>query len=81
MGLGSQHVAQTRMPPLHFAGGSFLEALGRAFVCFQFRHSSSKSGADHILTAPLFSIIASNALGLLARLTPICGKLVRRANF
>src|ERR1700722_16947665 len=32
------------MPPLHLAAGSFLEALGCAFVRFQFRHSSSESG-------------------------------------
>jgi hypothetical protein len=29
------------MPALHFAIGRFLEALGGAFVRFQFRHKSS----------------------------------------
>ena len=72
--LGRQHMAQARMSPLHLAGGSFFEALGRAFVRFQFRHSSSESGADQFSTAPLFSITASIALELLARLTPILGE-------
>jgi hypothetical protein len=39
---GSEHVAQMRMVALHFSGPGFLEALRRAFVCFQFRHKSSK---------------------------------------
>src|ERR1039458_7751494 len=39
--LRRQDVAQVRMSALHLAGGGFLEALGRAFVRFQFRHSSS----------------------------------------
>jgi hypothetical protein len=40
--LGSEHVAQMRMVALNFSSSSFLEALRRAFVCFQFRHKSSK---------------------------------------
>ena len=34
LGLGTQHVAQSRMPPLDLAGGGFFEALGCAFVRF-----------------------------------------------
>jgi hypothetical protein len=30
-----------RMVALYFSSSSFLEALRRAFVCFQFRHKSS----------------------------------------
>jgi len=39
---GGQHVAQMRMPALHFSGCSFLEALGCAFMCFQLWHKSSE---------------------------------------
>src|SRR5258706_12117616 len=41
-----QDVAQVRMSALHFPGPGFLEALGRAFVRFQFRHKSSKSAVS-----------------------------------
>src|ERR1700678_3122222 len=41
--LGSQDMTQVRTTPLHLPGCSFLEALGGAFVGFQFRHKSSKS--------------------------------------
>jgi len=43
LGFGRQHVTQAGMPALHFAVGRFLEALGCAFVRFQFRHKSSDS--------------------------------------
>jgi hypothetical protein len=42
-GFGRQHVTQAGMPAFHFAVGRFLEALGCAFVRFQFRHKSSDS--------------------------------------
>src|SRR5271157_1355105 len=41
--LRRQDVAQVRMPALHLPGCSFLEALGSAFVRFQFRHRVLKS--------------------------------------
>ncbi len=41
LGFGRQHVTQTGMSALHLAVGRFLEALGGAFVRFQFRHKSS----------------------------------------
>jgi hypothetical protein len=31
-----------RMPALHFSCGSFLKALGCAFMCFQLWHKSSE---------------------------------------
>jgi hypothetical protein len=43
LGFRRQYVAQAGVPTLHLAIGSFLEALRRAFVRFQFWHSSSKS--------------------------------------
>src|SRR5579864_1190616 len=39
--LGGEHMAQMRVPAFHLPLGSFLEALGGAFVCFQFRHKFS----------------------------------------
>src|SRR5208282_2650768 len=45
--LRSQHVAQMRMPALNLSGCSFLEALGRAFMCFQLWHKSSKISIQH----------------------------------
>jgi hypothetical protein len=44
-------MAQARMSPLHFSGGGLLEALGSAFVRFQFRHNSSESAASRQLPA------------------------------
>jgi len=38
-----QDVAQVGMSALHLSRRGFFEALGRAFVRFQFRHSSSES--------------------------------------
>jgi hypothetical protein len=38
---GGQDVAQVRMSSLHFSRPGFFEALGCAFVRFQFRHKSS----------------------------------------
>jgi hypothetical protein len=35
-----------RMSALHFSGPGFLEALGCAFVRFQFRHKSSRSAVS-----------------------------------
>ncbi len=36
-----QDVAQVGMSALHLSAGGLFEALGRAFMCFQFRHKSS----------------------------------------
>ena len=36
--LGAQDVTQTGLVPLDLSRPSLLEALGSAFVCFQFRH-------------------------------------------
>src|ERR1700733_13585305 len=44
--LRSQHVAQMRMPALYFSAGSFLKALGGAFMCFQLWHKSSRSASS-----------------------------------
>src|SRR5208282_4560344 len=51
LGLGAQHVAQAGMSALHLAVGRLLEALGGAFVRFQFRHKSSQSAAGRQLPA------------------------------
>ena len=39
---GSKNMALKGLAALNFAGGSFLEALGCAFMSFQFRHISIK---------------------------------------
>ena len=35
---GAEDMTQTRFMTLDFAGSRFFEALGSAFVCFEFRH-------------------------------------------
>src|SRR5579864_4947470 len=43
LSLGSEHVAKVRMMTQHLAGGGFLEALGGAFMSFEFWHMNSIS--------------------------------------
>ena len=38
LGFRTEHVPQIRLMALYFASPSFLEALGSAFMCFEFRH-------------------------------------------
>ena len=40
LSLGCQYMAKVRVTPLHLSGCGLLEALGGAFMCFQFRHRS-----------------------------------------
>src|SRR5271170_3342231 len=74
LGFRTQHVAQAGMSALHLTVGRLLEALGGAFVRFQFRHKSSQSVASRQLEIqPYFQI----ALESLARRTPILLKSTR----
>jgi hypothetical protein len=41
---GAQDMTQTGFMTLDFAGSRFFEALGSAFMCFQFRHKNQVSG-------------------------------------
>jgi hypothetical protein len=38
LGFRTENVTQIRLVALYFSSPSFLEALGGAFMCFQFRH-------------------------------------------
>jgi hypothetical protein len=40
LGLGGKDVAEKRFVPLDLSRPGFFEALGSAFVCFQFRHKN-----------------------------------------
>jgi hypothetical protein len=42
LGLGTQNVTQIRLVPFDLSRPGLLEALGSAFVCFQFWHNSSQ---------------------------------------
>jgi len=55
------------MMALHFTCGGLLEALGSAFVCFQFRHKSSKTAVSiqhSAFTDQIVTGSASEAMGL-----------------
>jgi hypothetical protein len=57
--LRSQDVAQKRMSALHLPRPGFLEALGGAFMCFQFWHIDFQFSSQHSAVSTQHSALRS----------------------